>query len=103
MASFYELDKILSTIERDEYFVDLLNKKSLDAGIIRLREDQKDTQTTHSLDELYYVIEGKGYILVNQKNHKISKGTTIFVPAYTEHNFHGNHGDLIVLYVFARG
>ena len=103
MASFYELDKILSTIERDEYFVNFLNKKSLDAGIIRLREDQKDTQTTHSLDELYYVIEGKGYILVNQKNHKISKGTTIFVPAYTEHNFHGNHGYLIVLYVFARG
>jgi mannose-6-phosphate isomerase-like protein (cupin superfamily) len=68
-----------------------------------LRKDQKDTQTTHSLDELYYVIEGEGYILVNQKNHRISKGTTIFVPAYTEHTFHGNHGDLIVLYVFARG
>jgi mannose-6-phosphate isomerase-like protein (cupin superfamily) len=103
MASFYELNKILSTIERDEYFVDFLNKKSLDAGIIRLREDQKDTQTTHSLDELYYVIEGEGYILVNQKNIRISKGTTIFVPAHTAHNFHGNRGDLIVLYVFARG
>jgi mannose-6-phosphate isomerase-like protein (cupin superfamily) len=103
MASFYELDKILSTIERDEYFVDFLNKKSLDAGIIRLREHQKDTQTIHSLDELYYVIEGEGYILVNQKHHRISKGTTIFVPAYTEHNFQGSHGDLIVLYVFARG
>jgi mannose-6-phosphate isomerase-like protein (cupin superfamily) len=103
MASFYELDKIISTIERDEYFVDFLNKKSLDAGIIRLKEDQKDTQTTHSLDELYYVIEGEGYILVNQKNIRISKGTTIFVPAHTEHNFLGNRGDLIVFYVFARG
>ena len=103
MESFYELDDILSTIAEDEHYADFLNTKSLEAGIIRLREDQKDTQTTHSLDELYYVIEGEGYILVNQKNHRISKGTTIFVPAYAEHNFHGNHGDLIVLYVFVRG
>ena len=50
MASFYEIDSILSNLEKDEYFVDFLNTKSLEAGIIRLRKDQKDTQTNHPLE-----------------------------------------------------
>jgi mannose-6-phosphate isomerase-like protein (cupin superfamily) len=102
MESIHKLNAILSSLTENDYFADFLNTKHLDAGIIRLREDQKDTQGTHPLDELYYVIEGNGYIRLNGKNHRVGKGTIIFVPADTEHNFHGNRGDLIVLYIFAK-
>jgi mannose-6-phosphate isomerase-like protein (cupin superfamily) len=102
MESIHELNTILSSLEKNDYFADFLNTKHLEAGIIRLREDQKDTQDAHPLDELYYVIEGEGYLRINLKNHRVGRGTSIFVPADTAHNFHGNKGDLIVLYVFAK-
>ena len=98
----YELENILSTLDNDGYFVDFLNTRSLEAGIIRLRVDQLDTQTSHPIDELYYVIEGEGYLRINGKNHVVHKGTVIFVSANSEHNFHGNQADLIVLYIFPK-
>jgi mannose-6-phosphate isomerase-like protein (cupin superfamily) len=98
----YELESILSALDNDDYFVDFLNTRSLEAGIIRLRVDQRDTQTSHPIDELYYVIEGEGYLRINGKNHKVRRGTIIFVPANSEHNFHGNQANLIVLYIFPK-
>jgi quercetin dioxygenase-like cupin family protein len=102
MESFYELDTILSTIENDEYFADFLNTKSIEAGIIRLRKDQKDTQTSHPLDELYYVIKGDGNINIDGKAHRVHSGSVIFVPSNLSHNFYGNKEELFVLYVFSK-
>jgi mannose-6-phosphate isomerase-like protein (cupin superfamily) len=102
MESLYELDNILSTIDNDEYFVDFLNTMSLEAGVIRLRGGQKDTQTNHPLDELYYIIEGEGKINIDGKTHEVSSGTLVFVPAHKDHNFYGNEDELLVLYVFSK-
>jgi mannose-6-phosphate isomerase-like protein (cupin superfamily) len=102
MASFYEIDSILSNLEKEEYFVDFLNTKSLEAGIIRLKKDQKDTQTNHPLDELYYVVKGDGYIRMGGKSQPVNQGTIIFVPAEIDHNFYGNREDLVVLYIFSK-
>jgi mannose-6-phosphate isomerase-like protein (cupin superfamily) len=102
MESFYELNDILSTIDTDEYFTDFLNTKNLEAGIIRLREGQIDTQTNHPLDELYYVIKGEGNIKMDGKAHVVSSGTMVFVPANTDHHFFGNKDELLVLYVFPK-
>jgi mannose-6-phosphate isomerase-like protein (cupin superfamily) len=102
MELFYELENIISTLGKDEYFAGFLNTKSLEAGIIRLREGQIDTQSRHSMDEIYYVIEGKGLIDISGKNHQINRGSLVFVPAHTEHRFHGNKGEIIVLYIFAK-
>lgn len=102
MESFYELDTILSTIEKEEYFADFLNTKSIEAGIIRLRKDQKDTQTSHPLDELYYIIKGDGNINIDRKAHRIHSGSIIFVPSNLSHNFYGNKEELLVLYVFSK-
>ena len=104
MENIYELGKIFSGLEdsKQDYYDDFLSTKSFEAGIIRLRKDQDDTQSTHSVDEIYYVIEGEGLIRICGKNYEVRKGIVVFVPANTEHRFHKNRGDLIVLYVFAR-
>jgi mannose-6-phosphate isomerase-like protein (cupin superfamily) len=104
MERIYELGKVLSGLEhsKEDYYVDFLNTKSFEAGIIRLHRDQDDTQSTHSLDEIYYVIEGEGLIRIGRQNYEVCKGKIVFVPANTEHRFHGNIGDIIVLYVFAK-
>jgi quercetin dioxygenase-like cupin family protein len=101
MEMFYELESILSTIRKEEYFADFLNTKSIEAGIIRLRKDQKDTQTSHPLDELYYVIKGDGNINIEGKAHRIQSGSVIFVPSNLPHYFYGNEEELLVLYVFS--
>lgn len=104
METTYELKKILSKLQnKDDYFVEFLDTRSLEAGVIWLRRDQKDTQTTHRTDELYYVIEGQGFILIDGKNYELQKGTIVYVPADTEHSFYGNEGDLIVLYFLPKG
>ena len=100
MESFYELDSILSMLDKDEYFLDFLSTESLEVGVIRLRREQNDTQTSHPRDEIYYVIEGEGFLRIKGKDHSVRKGTTVFVPAYANHKFHGNQGNLIVLYIF---
>jgi mannose-6-phosphate isomerase-like protein (cupin superfamily) len=102
MEQFYQINRILSDLEEDDYFVDFLNTKSLEAGIIKLRKDQKDTQTSHPLDELYYIIRGDGYIRIGGKSQPVNQGTIIFVPARSDHNFYGNKVDLVVLYIFPR-
>lgn len=104
MERTYELGKILSGLEdsKGDYYVDFLNTKSFEAGIIRLRKDQEDTQSTHSVDEIYYVIEGEGLIRIGGENYEVHKGIVVFVPANTKHRFHRNIGDLIVLYVFGK-
>lgn len=105
METIYELNEIISKLEDTEdnnaYFVDFLNTKFIEAGILRLHRDQSDTQSSHPVDEIYYVIEGEGFIRINGKQHKVKKGTSIFVPANVEHNFYGNNADLLVLYVLA--
>jgi mannose-6-phosphate isomerase-like protein (cupin superfamily) len=60
MKKRYELNDLLSEFEeRKGYFIDFLTTKSIQAAIIRLSPSQKDTQEPHSVDEIYYVIEGE--------------------------------------------
>jgi mannose-6-phosphate isomerase-like protein (cupin superfamily) len=105
MQKIYRIPEIISHLSnlKEEYYLEFLNTRSLDAGIIRLGQGQLDNQSTHSLDEVYYVIDGEGLISINGKDHQISNGSFVFVPANTKHRFHGNKGELIVLYIFAKG
>jgi mannose-6-phosphate isomerase-like protein (cupin superfamily) len=69
---------------------------------LKLHAHQIDTQGSHPIDELYFVIEGNGFIEINDTIYKVKKGTIIFVPAESKHRFYGNDQDLVVLYVFGR-
>ena len=93
MKKIYEINDLLSELEeRNGYFIDFITTKGIQAGIIRLRPFQKDTQEPHSVDEVYYVIEGSGFIEINNKNYAIKERTG------AEHRFHGNNQDLVILY-----
>jgi mannose-6-phosphate isomerase-like protein (cupin superfamily) len=99
MKKIYELNDLLSELEeRNGCFLDFITTKGIQAGIIRLRPFQKDTQAPHSVDEVYYVIEGSGFIEIDNKNYAITERTSVFVPAGAEHRFHGNNEDLVILY-----
>ena len=95
----FELNKLLSELEgQGGYFINFISTMGIQAGIIRLHPGENDIQEPHSVDEVYYVIEGNGFIKLNGKDHEIRQGTCIFVPAKAGHKFHGNKEDLVVFY-----
>jgi mannose-6-phosphate isomerase-like protein (cupin superfamily) len=99
MTKVYELNNLLSELEiQGGYFIDFISTRGIQAGIILLHAGENDTQEPHSVDEVYYVIEGNGFIKVDGKDRAIKKGTSIFIPAKAEHKFHGNKRDLLIFY-----
>jgi len=99
-----ELKDLLSELEEkgSSYFVDFITTKGIQAGVIRLHPGEIDTQEPHSADEVYYVIEGSGFIKLDYKNDPIKQGTFTFVPAGSEHRFHGNTRDLVIFYALGK-
>ena len=83
------------------YFLNFLKVRDLEAGIIVLRPGDEDTQEPHPADELYYVIEGTGFMELGKVRRPVRRGSIIFVPAKLRHRFYGNREDLVVLYMFA--
>jgi mannose-6-phosphate isomerase-like protein (cupin superfamily) len=50
-------------------------------------KEEKDEQTPHKEDEAYYVISGRGAIMIEGKRHDLRAGSLIFVPRCAEHRF----------------
>ncbi|MGC1927691.1 MAG: hypothetical protein WA667_01845 [Candidatus Nitrosopolaris sp.] len=86
-SKVYELSNLLSALEEQGgYFTDFISTSGIQAGIIRLHAGEKDTQESHSVDEVYYVIEGNGFIKLDGKDAKAG------------YRFHGNKEDLVIFY-----
>ena len=59
MEKIFELKDIISQLNiQGGYFIDFITTKDIEAGIIRLHPGEKDFQGSHSVDEIYYIIEG---------------------------------------------
>ena len=69
-------------------------------GLLFLKPGEEDTQLPHTNDEVYYVIEGNGFLKIKNKDYKVSKDKLFFVAKNVEHYFHGNTAELKVLYFF---
>ncbi len=77
-----------------------IDKKTLAAGVLLLKPSEEDTQEPHDSDEMYYILEGDGFLKIRNKDYSLKKGKAFFVPKHTEHYFFGNKKKLSVLYFF---
>jgi len=93
-------DYIRKINSNTSYFNTFLNKETLAAGILILKPGEEDTQLPHESDEMYYILEGDGFLKIKNKDYSIKKGKAFFVPKNTEHFFFGNKKKLMVLYFF---
>ena len=97
----YDLNSYVEKIKNSKsYFQTFIDKSSLAAGVLVLKPGQKDIQTPHDSDEVYYVISGNGYLKIKDKDYKVSKDKLFFVAKNVPHFFHGNTKQLEVLYFF---
>ncbi|HYZ95309.1 MAG TPA: cupin domain-containing protein [Nitrososphaeraceae archaeon] len=103
MEKICQVKELISQVnDEGGYFIDFVNTKDIEAGIISLHPGEKDLQQPHSVDEIYYVIEGFAYIEIEGISKAIKEKDIIFIPAKSRHRFHGNNQDLVVLYVLGR-
>ena len=84
----------------NSYFNTFLDKNTLAAGILVLKPGEEDTQLPHESDEMYYVLDGDGFLKIKNKKYELKQGKAFFVPKDTEHYFFGNKKKLTVLYFF---
>jgi mannose-6-phosphate isomerase-like protein (cupin superfamily) len=59
-----------------------------------------DAQTPHSRDEVYVVVQGRGYFVNGSQRHRFGPGDLLFVPAGVEHRFEEFTDDLVVWVIF---
>jgi mannose-6-phosphate isomerase-like protein (cupin superfamily) len=101
-SSIINLEKVIADLDAtpNEYFLNIFKSKGLEVGILRLRKGETDTQEPHSVDEVYFIIEGTGHIEIEDKMKPVNPADFIFVPANVHHRFVVDNKDLIVLYFF---
>ncbi len=83
-----------------DYF-EFLRVPSMSAGLYELEVGAYDGQQPHTEDELYYVVEGRGSILVGDEDIPVAVGSLVYVPAGVVHRFHDITERLSVLVIFA--
>ena len=91
------LDKLK---KNNAYFHTFINKESLAVGVIFLNPGENDTQDPHDSDEIYYILEGNGFLEIKDKSYRIKGGEIYFVAKGVPHHFYGNTKNLSVLYFF---
>jgi mannose-6-phosphate isomerase-like protein (cupin superfamily) len=100
-SCFLSLERVISDLDSaNEYFLNIFKSKGFDMGILRLRKGERDTQEPHSVDEVYFVIEGTGRIEIEGKIKPVNRADFIFIPANVHHRFVVGNKDLVVLYFF---
>ena len=97
----YDTNDYIRKINKgNSYFDTFLNKENIAAGILILKPGEEDTQLPHDSDEMYYILEGDGFLKIKNKDYVLKKGKAFFVPKDTKHYFFGNKKKLSVLYFF---
>ncbi len=80
---------------------EFLRVPSLSCGVYGVAAGGADPQSPHVEDEVYYVVRGRGRILVGSEDREILGGSIVFVPAAEDHRIHDVVEDLVVLVFFA--
>jgi mannose-6-phosphate isomerase-like protein (cupin superfamily) len=95
------LDKVIEDLDDSgNYFLNVFNNKGVDLGILRLRKGELDTQLPHPVNEVYFVVDGNGFIEIEGELKPVKKHDFIFVAANVRHKFIADNQDLVVIYFF---
>ncbi|RUS45848.1 cupin domain-containing protein [Cohnella sp. AR92] len=98
----FNLFELIAEHENDEQlYYEFLRFPAMSSGIYRLSVGSTDLQQPHSEDELYYIIEGKAILQVEEEEIQVKPGSLVFVEAYKKHRFTTITEDLKILVIFA--
>lgn len=101
MDAFQISQLIIEQQSSGKSYLEFLRVPSLSVGLYTLPAGGIDPQQPHNEDEVYYIVEGQGFIRVGQEDRAVETGTIVFVAANVEHRFHTISEDLKILVFFA--
>jgi mannose-6-phosphate isomerase-like protein (cupin superfamily) len=79
---------------------EFLRVPDLSAGLYVLDAGATDTQSPHTEDELYYVVEGQARVVVGDEDRPVGPGSLVFVAAHVPHRFVDIEERLVLLVMF---
>ena len=98
----FEYQDILAGQQAGEgTYVQFINRGSMSLGLYVLPAGSEDTQTPHLEDEIYYVVSGRGTIVVDGERRPVQPGSIVFVAKLVDHRFIDIVEDLSILVFFA--
>ena len=98
----FQLADLGAQLEASERsYLPFLNVPTLRTGLYALPADGVDRQQPHDKDEVYYVIEGRAGLTIDDETYRVEPGSVIFVAAKAEHRFHDIEEDLQLLVFFS--
>ena len=101
-STVFEISDVLERRrESGELYLEFLNCSTMSVGVYALAAGSTDPQQPHTEDEIYYVLDGRGRIRIDDDDLEVKPGSVIFVAAGQRHKFHSITEDLRLLVVFA--
>ncbi len=98
----FEIDSIRAMrAEHGRPWQEFLRVPDLFAGLYEIPAGGTDNQRPHDADEVYYVIEGRGTLVVETDRYQAGPGSVIYVAKEKDHHFEDITEDLSVLVFFA--
>ena len=82
---------------------EFLRVPSLSCGIYVLPAGAPDLQAPHDEDEVYFVVEGRGRLRVDDEERQVGPGSILYIRATSEHSFFEISEDMTLLVFFASG
>lgn len=82
-------------------YLQFISEGTLSLGLYTLSAGSLDTQLPHAEDEIYYVVAGRGAIVVAGERRPVRPGSIVFVAREVEHRFVDIAEDLSILVFFA--
>ena len=74
----FHLDDLLTKLRTNgERYLPFLERSTLKAGLYVLPKGAVDKQQPHTLDEVYYVVEGRSKFKVGEKEMNVTPGTVL--------------------------
>ena len=97
----FELPRLFADRPVSHNYVEFMRAPTMSAGLYVLQPGERDRQTPHDEDELYYVVAGRATIRVGNEDRRVVPGNAVFVRARVAHHFHSITEELRLLVVFA--
>jgi len=85
----------------NEPWHEFLRVPDLSMGLYQLPAGASDPQMPHTEDEVYYIVSGRGQILVDGEDRPVQAGSIVYVAKGITHRFHSIREPLQILVFFA--
>ncbi len=100
----FDLAKLVARAEAQETpYLEFLRVPQLSCGLYSLQVGAMDTQTAHDEDEVYFVLKGRARMILAGEPKPLGPGSSLYVPADTDHEFVEIEEDLSMLVFFGSG